>query len=302
MRAYMSELRAGSGIATIMSAKHKFAPQIYLDAPDDTAAADAAKAAAEKAAAEKAAKEKAEAELQEKLKGLSDSEAKLLKENMAKKEELAAKEKALAELQAKLKNYDGIDLDKVKALVTAAEKAEAEKLEAEKQAAIKAGDFERVKQMMADEHAKEVEKLKAEKAERENALNAAQAQINELNIGSAFANSAFVKDKLVLTPAKARLLYGGNFEVENGVMVGYDKPKGQPNRTKMVDSSGRPLSFDVVMTKLVEADPEKDTLLRGNLKPGTGGKPNDARVAADPQKKLTGVARIQAALDAQAKA
>ncbi len=53
-------------------------------------------------------------------------------------------------------------------------------------------------------------------------------------------------------------------------MVGYDKPRGAQNRTALVDQYGNAIAFDHAMRKIVEADPEKDHLLRSKVKPGAG--------------------------------
>lgn len=231
----------------------------------------------------------------------SDSEAKLLKEVMKNKEALkAAKEEARVaaeaakELQTKLAQFDGIDLAKVKDLMT----AEARRAEEE---ALKRGEFEKVRQQMVEQHNAEVERIRKEAetkiAELSGTLTGATSTITELTIGRAFGESNFVREELTLTPSKARVVYGGHFEVQNGKVVAYDKPAGATDRTILVDGSGQPLDFEAALTKLVNADPDKDHLIRSKVKPGAGSSTDDGgkgapKVASD----LTGRDRIAAAL------
>jgi hypothetical protein len=241
------------------------------------AAAEAAEKAAVEAA-EKAAAEKAAADGDK----LTPEAAALLKEVMEKKEKLK-------EANEKLKAYDGVDPAEYAALK--AEKANAEKARAEA-----AGDFERVKAMMADEHKKETEKKQAAITEKESLISQQQKMINDLTIGQSFSNSKFVTEELVLTPAKARTIYGSHFEFEGEKIVAYDKPKGSTERTKLVDSSGVPLGFEESVRKLVEADPEKEKLLKSTLKTGAGSETIDTKTESKPGDKVSGVSIIAAAL------
>ncbi|UUZ75518.1 hypothetical protein LP414_27770 [Polaromonas sp. P1(28)-13] len=59
-------------------------------------------------------------------------------------------------------------------------------------------------------------------------------------------------------------------------MVGYDKPRGAANRTALIDQHGSNVDFDVSLRKIVEADPDKDHMLKSKVKAGAGSssKPN----------------------------
>jgi hypothetical protein len=270
-----------------------FGPQICFDAnkeggSGETAeqkAAREAKETADKAAAEKAAKEAAdkveadrkaavEAALKDAEKEfgrkLSDKEAEFLKEIMAKKTKLGETEKALEEANAKLKAFDGVDPAKFAELAKAAEEAEKAKREAEKAALEKAGDFDRVKKMMGEEHDKELAAEREKGTKIQTQLDVALKTIDDLTVGSAFANSQFIAEQTVLTGDIARATFGNYFEVEGGRVIGYDKPKGQEGRTKLVDSRGNALGFEDVMKRLVDARSDKDKLIRSTMKPGTG--------------------------------
>lgn len=247
---------------------------------------DEAAAAADAAAAEAAT---AAAAADKDGKKPTDEEARLLKENMAKKEQLrkAADEKLA--LEAKLKQFEGIDPEAVRKLLDSQKAAEQLALEQK-------GDWERLKANMAKEHADEMAALRAQLDEKQANLGKASTTINDLSVGSKFGQSTFIADELTLTPGKARVIYGDHFDIaENGDVVGYDKPRGAANRTAIVDQYGNPVAFDTAMRKIVEADPEKDHLLKSKVKPGAGSdskKPSGSAGAAKPAAEVSSISKI----------
>lgn len=269
----------GASAAWALARSNKFLPQINFEGEDgtgsggsgDDAAAAAAKAAADKAAAEKAAADAAAAagkkDDTDDKKGMSEEAAKLLKENMAKKEALREAEAKVAALQAEIEKFKDIDPEKAKSLIAKEKEAEKQQLEAK-------GEFERLKKMMADEHAKEKEQIVAEKKAADTSLAAALAKINDLTVGQAFSNSEFVRNELVMPPSKVRQVYGQHFEIEGDRIVAFDKPKGTDGRTKLVDGSGEPMSFEAAMAKIIETDPDRDNLKKAKMKPGAGSNTN----------------------------
>lgn len=227
------------------------------------AQADADKAAADKAVADKAAADKAAADKAAGKAGPTDEEARLLKENMQKKEALTKAKADLADMTEKLKQFEGIDAAAIKTLL-------ADQKTAEETALAAKGDWDRLKQRMAEEHAKELKTAQDALAEALGSVKAANGQINELSIGTLFGQSKFIADELTLTPAKARLIYAEHFDLEDGKVVGYDKPRGDKSRTAIVDAYGNGMAFDAAMQKIIDADPEKDYLYKSKLKPGAG--------------------------------
>ncbi|WKZ86335.1 hypothetical protein N5B55_05115 [Ralstonia pickettii] len=252
---------------------------------------EAAKKAAEEAAAKKAADEAAGKAGGDGGKKPSDEEAKLLKEVMQKKEALQKTQADLAAAQERLKKFDGIDPEAVRAMLAERAQAEEKALEAK-------GDYERLKQRMAEAHASETASLKEQIAQLQNVLSQREGAINELSIGSLFGQSQFINSELVLTPAKARVVYGDHFELVDGKVVGYDKPKGASGRTAIVDSMGNPVNFDEALRKIVEADPEKDALLKSKIKPGANSESGKVGKQANSQKDAPtdGVSKIAAGL------
>lgn len=219
-----------------------------------------------------------------------------------KNRESAAKtaERYESELKKLQEKFKDVDPDEYKRLAEEQRRLEQEKRKAEKEAAKKEGDIEKITKMMAEEHEKErmtlQEQLEAERKAREDAVRERDQRIQELALGNAFSGSNFIRDEVALTPAKARRLYGEHFAVEDGVVVAYDKPVSDPDANKMVDSSGKPLSFDESMKRIVEADPDKDVVLRSKMAPGAGSRTTDTR-PSEKQPEKTGRERIAAALE-----
>jgi hypothetical protein len=256
----------------------------------ETAAAEAA--AAEAAAAKELADAEdavtAAADEGKDSKALAAEKAKLLREVMDKKNKLKDAEKKASDAASALEAYGGVDPAKVRELLKKEADAEAAAAEAR-------GDFDRVKTMMADEHAKNTKSLEERIAALEGVVAVKDKTIDTLTVGNDFGTSAYIKDTLTLTPSKARQLYGDHFTVEDGKTVAYDKPTGAANRTKMVDASGNPLVFDEAFKRIIEADPDKETMLKAKVTPGSNSNTHQVKT---PEKKpapgLSGVDRIRA--------
>lgn len=250
---------------------------------DGGAADEAAKAAAAKAEADRVAAEKAKAG------GVSDAEAKLLKENMQKKEALRLATEELNKAQAVLAQITELGgLDTIKSLVGEKKTAEQKQLEAK-------GEWDRLKTMMAEEHTKSITALKTASETTAAELSKALAQIDELTIGTSFGSSKYIQEDLTLTPSKARIVYGAHFELKDGKVVGFDKPKGSSERTVLIDGFGNPLPFEAALAKIVDADPEGDHVKRAKGKPGAGSesrKTPPAKTAAN----ADGLSKIAAGL------
>jgi hypothetical protein len=213
-------------------------------------------------------------------KGPSDEEARLLKENMKRKEELRKAGEDKAALEAKLKQFDGIDPDAIRKLLDEQKTAESKQLEAK-------GDWERLKARMAEEHTREVGTIKQQLEALQAQLAKSNGTINDLSIGSKFGQSQFISEEMTLTPAKARVIYGDHFDLVDGEVVGYDKPRGSANRTAIVDGYGNAVAFDAAMAKIVESDSEKDHLLKSKIKSGAGSESKKSSGSQQQQSKST---------------
>lgn len=201
----------------------------------------------------------------------SDAEAKLLKDAMKHK-------KAAKEAREALAAFEGIDLDEYKELKAAKEKAAKDKVDAEQQRLVEKGEFESVKKQIIEAADEKLAAVKAESDEKDKKIQSLQSRIDDLTIGANFNSSSFLKEKTVLPPTKARKLYGDHFDIdETGAMIAYDKPRGSEGRAPLVDGSGDPLAFDKALAKIVDADVDRDDLLRTSLKPGSDSSPSTTK-------------------------
>lgn len=209
--------------------------------------------------------------------GPSQREADLLKESMKRKQRIK-------ELEAELKNFADVDPAAYREMLENKKKAEQKRL-------TDAGEFDKVKAQIIDAHEKAIGEKDRRIQELEAALDSHKSQIDQLTVGASFDQSKFITEKTVLTPRKARQLYGAHFDIEDGAVVPYDKPRGETGRTPLVDGAGLPLAFEAAMQKIIEIDPDKDALLRATLKPGADSDPSKSREKKN-EPKMTSLEKI----------
>lgn len=203
-------------------------------------------------------------ELIARLKEERKNSADLLKESMKRK----GNEQTLKE---KLAQFGDVDPERVKALLQAEAESEKQRKASEEAELLRRGEFDAVKKQMVEAHDVEVADLRAQLELAQNEANSLKRGLIEKTVGTSFGESNFLREKVLMTPAKARVIYGSHFEVnEDGQVVGYDKPAGAKDRTILVDGSGNPLSFELAIERVLRADPEADALLRSEAKPGVG--------------------------------
>ena len=223
---------------------------------------------------------------------ISDAEAKLLREVMQKKEKLKELEK----------KFEVVDPERYRKLIADEDKRAKEAEEAETKAAEARGDFERVKAQMVEQHGKDKAELQRQIEELSKALSGKASVIDELTIGNSFGQSRYIPEKTNLSTNKARQLYGSHFEQKEGRIIAYDKPAGESERTPLVDGNGDPLSFEAALIKIIEADPDRDLVLKPTVKPGGNSTTTNGRGADKSQDKdLSGLSRINAGLSALTK-
>jgi len=222
-----------------------------------------------------------------------EEKARLLKDVMKKKEKIKGLEGQLSDIQAALKSFEalGLGADELGELVEAKRKAETEQLE-------KKGQWDKLREQMVSEHNKVLEAKDNRIAELEKALGDKNGIVEELTVGHAFDNSKFISEDLIVPPNKARQLYGSHFDIEDGKVVGYDKPRGVEGRVQLVGGDGNPLSFDKAFEKIIESDPDRDNMIRSRAKPGAGSKSQGkgAPVKSD-KPQARGLSRIEAAVN-----
>lgn len=220
----------------------------------------------------------------------TDEEARLLKEVMDKKNKLKDAQSRIGQLEVELKKFDGIDLDAMKALLQEQKNSETKKLEEK-------GEWDRLKAQMNDEHGKQLDLLKNDAEDAKGEVAKLKDVIAELTVGNSFSSSQFIKDELTMPVSKTRVLYGPHFEFVDGNVVAYDKPVGGKDRTMLVDAKGDPLGFDAALKKIVDADPDRDQLLKSKMKPGAGSTTSSKSAApAQKMEEPRGISRISDAL------
>ncbi|HGL3854471.1 TPA: DUF6651 domain-containing protein [Klebsiella aerogenes] len=188
--------------------------------------------------------------------------ATLLKESMKRK----SNEQTLKE---RLDKYGDIAPERALELVQAESAAEKARQDAERLELERRGEFDAVKKQMVEAHGKDLEGRDARIAELEAEIAGMKSKLVEKTIGTSFGESQFLREKVLMTPTKARVIYGSHFEIgEDGQVVGYDKPAGAKDRAVMVDGQGVPLAFESAIERILRADPESDALLRSEAKQG----------------------------------
>jgi hypothetical protein len=213
-------------------------------------------------------------------------------------DDAAAEAKAeLERLREQLANYEGIDpavardnAKKVADAEKAAKEAAAAARKAEKERAQAENDVAKLREIQNAEHEAAVAAITAERDEARNQAQSVSAELTRLRLENAFANSKFIAEQTILSPTKAQRLFGDYVEVEDGKVVVYDAPRGETKRAKVMDSKGNPLPFNDAITKVVNADSDKDSLLKSTTKPGAGSKTTDAKPAAQQQDRLSKLA------------
>lgn len=225
---------------------------------------------------------------------LEDAKAALLLAKAEAKKAKAAATRARKEAE----RFKGIDPEKARADAKAVADAEKARIAAEKAAATAEGNFERLRELQNEEATAAIEAANARAAAAEAKLASMEERLNRSNRAAAFANSNFVTAETILSPAKAERLYGDHVEIEDGEIVVYDAPAGANKRTKIMDARGNPLPFDQAIRKVVEADPDKDTILRSAIKPGASSKTDDpSRKAPEGKDRISRIAQGLKALN-----
>jgi hypothetical protein len=236
-------------------------------------------------------------------------ESELLKESMKRKQkitDLTATNTTLlgkvSEIEKSLKTFEGIDPAVFKTMVEESNQRKEKELEgAEDWNGLKdklTTNFEAEKVQMLEQHTTKLGESKVDSQQTIDDLTAklkkSDGLISGLTVNNAFGNSQFVTDKIVPSSSKVQKLYGDYFDVVNGKMNGYDKPHGSEERQLLVDEAGKALTFEKALIKIVESDPDKDSILRAPIKPGA-----DSSTDGREETKTTkgGVGRIRGALN-----
>lgn len=159
------------------------------------------------------------------------------------------------EAEKKLKAFDGIE-DPEKA----------------REALRTVGNLDTEKRKTAEEMERQFEarlapvKKQLEEAEAER--DRLSTELYEERVTGFFLRSPFVGEKLAIPPRAAAAMYGKNFKLEDGKVVAYDA-----HGNVIYGEDGKPADPEMAIQRLIQADPDRDRLLRGA--PGGSGSPAD---------------------------
>ncbi len=173
--------------------------------------------------------------------------------------ELNAESKAHREAkeaaEAKLKAFDGITDPALalKALETV-KNIDAKKL-------IDAGEVEKVKADIKKEY-------ETQMSEKDKALGDIQSRFDNLQINSVFKDSSFVRESVAVPIDMFEAAFRNNFKIgKDGKIEAYDK---SGNRLMSKERVGEYATPDEALKLLVDAHPQKDTIIKANAGTGTG--------------------------------
>lgn len=199
--------------------------------------------------------------------GLSEADAKMLKDVMKWKEKARSAEEAAKKLQAEQESVKSIlgdtDLEEVEKLIQEKKEQERKRLEAE-------GEYERIMEQMREQAEKEKEALLKQIDELKEINQGSSKTLEELTVGRAFSESPFIRENSVLPPSIARQQFSSHVDSVDGKLVVYDKPRGEKDRTPLVNAKGEHKTFEEGITHLFESHPESKSILRSKRKPGVG--------------------------------
>lgn len=97
--------------------------------------------------------------------------------------------------------------------------------------------------------------------------DALQASLHQEMVGGSFARSKFVAEDLVIPSDLVEARFGKQFKIEDNSVVGYDS---SGNVIYSKTSPGEKAGFEEALSMMVEAYPQKDHILKGANKPGSG--------------------------------
>lgn len=171
---------------------------------------------------------------------------------------------------------------------------------AEEERKKKAGEWDSLRQQLVDKHAKELDTALSGKS-------AAEKELNDTLIGLAFAGATDLfgpgpTAKTVLLPEMAQAYFGAHVEVRIDDKTGKRQVivKDGLGHPLLDPKTGQPMEFAKAMKEIVESHPQKDHLLRGSGKVGSGstGGVNDTGGKFDPNKMTVADFRDPAKRDA----
>jgi hypothetical protein len=125
---------------------------------------------------------------------------------------------------------------------------------------IDAGEVDKVRETIKAEYSAQI-------GERDKALETANGRINSMLVDGVFKGSEFIADRVAMPRDFFEAAMRSHFKVEDGQVFAYDKAG---NRLMSKKSIGEYASPNEALELLVEAHPQKDTILRAQAAGGSG--------------------------------
>lgn len=155
--------------------------------------------------------------------------------------------------EGSLKAFEGLD--------AAAAKDAIEKLsKIDQKTLIDAGKVDEVKQQITSQFTAQI-------AEKDKAYNELQTRFDNAQIAAVFAGSQFIRESIAVPPDMFEATFKSNFKIENGKINAYDRA-GNPLMSKQ--NIGQYAEPEEALSLLVEAHPQRDTILKASGNSGTG--------------------------------
>jgi hypothetical protein len=126
---------------------------------------------------------------------------------------------------------------------------------------IDAGEVDKVRETIKSEYAAQI-------SERDTAIAAANTKIENMLIDGVFKGNQFIADKVAMPADFFQAAMRNQFRVEGDKVVAYDK---SGNRLMSKRTIGEYADPTEALELLVEAHPQKDTILRAEPAGGSGG-------------------------------
>lgn len=112
------------------------------------------------------------------------------------------------------------------------------------------------------------EGYKKQLGDKDSEIESLRGQIFKFNVTDKFATSEVAKS-LVYTPHDAAKIFGSNFEFDDGVLVG--KLDGKMIQSK--ERPGDPADFNEALQAMIDARPDKESILKASGMQGGGSRP-----------------------------
>lgn len=179
--------------------------------------------------------------------------------------EAKAHREAKEAAEGKLKGFEGIeDADAAKkALETVRNLKDGDLVTAGKVEEIKAAAKKAAEEQVAQAAKASGEQIKTLETERDRY----RQDLYTEKVGGSFSRSKFIAEKVAVPGDMVQAMFGRQFKVEDGKIVGYD-PSG--NKIYSRTRPGEIADFDEAIETLVDAYPNREQILKGSGSSGSG--------------------------------